>query len=72
MKTPTTKLKRVLTSSRASRAPQRRQAQRLPRAQPRQEPVPHREILEVTAIVQAGAKSLAEKSRMVPLAEVLG
>jgi predicted dehydrogenase len=35
------------------------------------EPVPHREILEVTAIVQAGAKSLAEKSRMVPLAEVM-
>jgi predicted dehydrogenase len=36
------------------------------------EPVPHQEILEVTAIVQAGAKSLAEKSRMVPLAEVMG
>lgn len=37
----------------------------------RQEPVPHREILEVTAIVHAGAKSLAEKNRMVPLAEVM-
>lgn len=37
----------------------------------REEPVPHREILEVTAIVHAGARSLAEKSRMVPLAEVL-
>ena len=35
------------------------------------EPVPHEEILEVTAIVHAGAKSLAEKSRLVPLAEVL-
>jgi predicted dehydrogenase len=38
----------------------------------RVEPVPHREILEVTALVHAGAKSLAEGSRMVPLAEVLG
>ncbi|MCC2669441.1 MAG: hypothetical protein K0Q72_1912 [Armatimonadetes bacterium] len=38
----------------------------------RKEPVPHREILEVTAIVHAGAKSLAEKNRMVPLAEVMG
>ena len=37
----------------------------------RKEPVPHREILEVTAIVHAGAKSLAEKNRMVPLAEVM-
>lgn len=37
----------------------------------RNEPVPHAEILEVTAIVQAAAKSLAEKSRFVPLAEVM-
>ncbi len=36
------------------------------------EPVPHREILEVTATMQAGAKSLREKNRLVPLAEVLG
>lgn len=36
------------------------------------EPVPHEEILAVTAIVHAGAKSLAEKSRFVPLAEVMG
>jgi len=38
----------------------------------RVEPVPHREILEVTALVHAGAKSLSEGSRMVRLAEVLG
>ena len=38
----------------------------------RQEPVPHQEILEVTAIVHAGAKSLQEKSRLVSLAEVMG
>lgn len=38
----------------------------------RVEPVPHREILEVTALVHAGAKSLAEGSRMVRLSEVLG
>jgi GFO/IDH/MocA oxidoreductase family protein len=38
----------------------------------RQEPIPHQEILEVTAIIHAGAKSLQEKSRLVPLAEVLG
>jgi predicted dehydrogenase len=38
----------------------------------RKEPVPHREILEVTAILYAGAKSLAEKGRLVELAEVLG
>lgn len=38
----------------------------------RKEPVPHREILEVTAIVHAGAKSLKEKSRLVSLAEVMG
>jgi predicted dehydrogenase len=37
----------------------------------RQEPVPHQEILEVTAIVHAGAKSLNEKSRLVSLAEVM-
>ncbi len=36
------------------------------------EPVPHREILEVTAIIHAGVKSLAEKSRLVSLAEVMG
>ena len=35
------------------------------------EPVPHQEILEVTAIVQAAAKSLGEKSRLVKLAEVM-
>lgn len=35
------------------------------------EPVPHREILEVTAMIHAGARSLAEKSRLVALAEVL-
>ena len=35
------------------------------------EPVPHPEILEVTAIVHAGAKSLKEQSRLVKLAEVL-
>jgi len=33
--------------------------------------VPHREILEVTAILYAGAKSLREKGRQVELAEVL-
>jgi hypothetical protein len=32
---------------------------------------PHQEILEVTAIIHAGAKSLQEKSRLVELAEVL-
>ena len=37
----------------------------------RKEPVPHQEILEVTAIVHAGAKSLGEKSRLVSLAEVM-
>lgn len=36
-----------------------------------QEPVPHQEILEVTAVVHAGAKSLKERSRLVKLAEVL-
>jgi predicted dehydrogenase len=34
------------------------------------EPVPHDEIVAVTAIVHAGAKSLTEKSRPVELAEV--
>jgi hypothetical protein len=37
----------------------------------RQEPIPHREILEVTAIIHAAAKSLREKSRLVELAEVM-
>ena len=36
------------------------------------EPIPHEEILAVTAIVRAAAKSLTEKSRLVELAEVLG
>jgi hypothetical protein len=36
------------------------------------EPVPHREILEVTGIIHAGAKSLKEKSRLVEMAEVMG
>ncbi len=35
------------------------------------EPIPHQEILEVTAIVHAAAKSLKEKSRLVDLAEVM-
>jgi predicted dehydrogenase len=39
--------------------------------QTRQEPIPHREILEVTAIIHAGARSLGEKSRLVALAEVM-
>ena len=38
----------------------------------RKEPVPHDEIVAVTAIVHAGAKSLKEKSRLVELAEVSG
>lgn len=38
----------------------------------RQEPVPHREILEVTAVIHAGVKSRAEKGRLVALAEVMG
>jgi len=38
----------------------------------RVEPVPHREILEVTAIIHAGAKSVEEKGRLVKLAEVMG
>jgi predicted dehydrogenase len=35
-------------------------------------PVPYREILEVTAILHAGAKSMAERGRLVTLAEVMG
>lgn len=35
------------------------------------EPVPHQEILEVTAIIQAAGKSLKEKSRLVALEEVM-
>jgi predicted dehydrogenase len=34
------------------------------------EPIPHEEILAVTGIVRAAAKSVAEKSRLVELAEV--
>jgi len=37
----------------------------------RREPIPHQEILEVTAIVHAAAKSLREQSRLVKLAEVM-
>ena len=37
----------------------------------RREPVPHNEILEVTAVIHAGARSLAEQGRLVPLAEVM-
>lgn len=37
----------------------------------RREPIPHEEILEVTAIVHAAAKSLKEQSRLVKLTEVL-
>ncbi|MBM3875562.1 MAG: hypothetical protein FJ386_02445 [Verrucomicrobia bacterium] len=37
----------------------------------RVEPVPHQEILEVTAILHAGAKSLNERGRLVALAEVM-
>jgi hypothetical protein len=36
----------------------------------RKEPIPHDEIVAVTAIIHAGAKSLKEKSRLVELAEV--
>ncbi|HKB37683.1 MAG TPA: hypothetical protein VKD72_14645 [Gemmataceae bacterium] len=32
----------------------------------------HREILEVTAIIHAGARSLKEMSRLVALSEVMG
>jgi predicted dehydrogenase len=37
----------------------------------RQEPIPHGEILEVTTIIHAGAKSLREKGRLVALSEIL-
>ena len=37
----------------------------------RKEPIPHQEILEVTAIVHAAAQSLKEKSRLVSLTEVM-
>ena len=37
-----------------------------------QEPNTHQEILEVTAVIHAGAKSLKEQSRLVKLGEVLG
>ncbi len=37
----------------------------------RKEPVPHDEILAVTAVLHAGGKSLKEKGRQVALAEVL-
>jgi len=40
-------------------------------ARTRKEPIPHREILEVTAIIHAAARSLKEKSRLVALSEVL-
>jgi hypothetical protein len=36
----------------------------------KKEPIPHEEIVAVTAIVHAGAKSLKEKSRLVELGEV--
>jgi predicted dehydrogenase len=36
------------------------------------EPIPHNEILEVTAILYAGARSMKEKGRLVSLAEVMG
>jgi hypothetical protein len=35
------------------------------------EPIPHQEILEVTAIIHAAVRSLGEKSRLVDLAEVM-
>lgn len=37
----------------------------------KKEPIPHQEILEVTAIIHAGVKSLKEKSRLVDLKEVM-
>lgn len=37
----------------------------------RREPAPHQEILEVTAIVHAAAKSLEERGRLVALTEVM-
>ena len=36
------------------------------------EPVPHQEIIEVTAMLYAGAKSMQEKGRLVELKEVMG
>jgi predicted dehydrogenase len=36
------------------------------------EPVPHNEILEVTAIIHAAARSLTERGRLVQLSEVMG
>ncbi len=36
----------------------------------RKESIPHREILEVTAIIHAGAQSLREKGRLVERNEV--
>ncbi len=36
----------------------------------KKEPIPHDEILAVTAIVHAAAKSVKEKSRLVDLSEV--
>jgi hypothetical protein len=39
--------------------------------QTRQEPIPHQEVLEVTAMVHAGAKSVKERSRLVALKEVM-
>lgn len=36
------------------------------------EPVPHQEILEVTAMVHAAARALQQRSRLVQLAEVMG
>ncbi len=39
--------------------------------QTRAQPVPHQEILEVTAIIHAAAQALKEKSRLVALAKVL-
>jgi hypothetical protein len=38
----------------------------------RRKPVPYREILEVTAILHAGAKSMEERGRLVRLDEVMG
>lgn len=37
----------------------------------RVEPASHEQILDVTAMIYAGAKSLTEHSRLVPLTEVL-
>lgn len=40
--------------------------------QTRVEPVPHAEIMDVTAMIHAGAKSAQENSRLVKLSEVMG